>query len=335
MIAIEAIASSFPAGRLTNDQLRSRFPEWNFDRLEKRTGVVQRPVAAEGETALDLAERACGELAARGCLRPDEIDALIFCTQSPDYIMPPNSCLLHGRLNLKPEALAFDINLACSGYIYGVQIAAGLLWSGAAKRVLLATADTYSRYIHPGDRSTRSLFGDGGAVSILSSSGQGHRIVDIQCGTSGKNYCKFIIPAGGSRLPRSADTARETTDESGNVRTQEHIRMDGMGVLSFFNATVPASVKAILARNGLSIDDVDLFVFHQASQLALESLRSALSIPADKMVIDLADTGNLVSASIPVALNRALASGRAKPGQTALLCGFGVGLSWGTALVNL
>ena len=335
MIAIEAIACAFPARCLTNDELGAAFPEWDFNRLEKRTGVKRRYVAAEGETALDFATRACADLARRGSLRASEIDAVIFCTQSPDYIMPPNACLLHGQLDLKPETLAFDITLACSGYIYGLQLASSLLRSGASKRVLLATADTYTRYIHPGDRSTRCLFGDGGAVSIISDCADGHALRDIQCGTAGKHHCKFMIPAGGMRRPRTSETAKESSDDSGNLRTQEQIHMDGMGVLSFFNTNVPPVVRATLARNGLAIDDVDVFLFHQASQVALDSLRAALRIPGEKMIYDLSETGNLVSASIPVALSRALESGRVQRGQKALLCGFGVGLSWGTAVIDL
>jgi 3-oxoacyl-[acyl-carrier-protein] synthase-3 len=335
MIAIESIAYAFPERCLSNAELRSQYPDWDFDRLQKRTGVICRFVAADGETALDFALQSCERLAVEDRLRPAEIDAVIFCTQSPDYIMPPNSCLLHGKLGLRTEALAFDITLACSGYIYGLQLATSLIESGAASRVLLATADTYTRYIHPGDRATRCLFGDGGAVSVIARSPNGRGIRSIRCGTAGKHYGKFLIEAGGMRVARSAETARETVDQSGNVRTAENIKMDGLGVLSFFNATVPCAVKKTLAENQLSPDDVDIFVFHQASHVALESLRMALQIPPEKMVIDLAQTGNLVSASIPVALERALESGRARPGQLAVLCGFGVGLSWGTAVVDL
>src|SRR5262249_36164668 len=218
--------------------------------------------------------------------------------------------LLHGKLGLRTDALVFDINLACSGYIYGLRLASSLIESGAATRVLFATADTYTRYIHPGDRATRCLFGDGGAVSIVAQSQGGRGIRDIRCGTSGKHFEKFIIPAGGMRRPFSPETAREEVDRSGNTRTPENIKMDGLGVLSFFNATVPCAVRDVLARNALSLDDVDLFVFHQASQLALESLGSILKIPTSKMVIDIGEIGNLVSASIPVALSRAIESGR-------------------------
>jgi 3-oxoacyl-[acyl-carrier-protein] synthase-3 len=335
MTSIEAISYAFPTKLVSNQQLASEYPNWDFERLEKRTGVFTRYVAEEHETALDFALRACQELDSKGQLQPEDIDALIFCTQSPDYIMPPNSCVLHGKLGLRSEVLAFDITLACSGYIYGLRLADSLIKGGGARRVLLATADTYTRYIHPGDRATRCLFGDGGAVSIISRSQNGHGIRDIRCGTAGAQYQKFIIPAGGMRLQRSPNTAKEKTDHSGNIRSDEHIKMDGMGVLSFFNATVPCSVRETLRRNGFSIADVDLFVFHQASQVVLDSIRAGLNIPAEKMVYDLAEVGNLVSASIPVALKRAFDRGQAKPGQLALLCGFGVGLSWGTALVDL
>ena len=332
---IEAIAYALPAATLTNEQLKQEYPDWDFERLEKRAGVFTRHIAAKGETALDFAFRACEQLESEGALRKEEIDALIFCTQSPDYIMPPNSSILHGKLGLASNVMAFDITLACSGYVYGLQLADSLIRSGSARRVLLATSDTYSRYIHPGDRATRCLFGDGGAVSIISAAQNECGIRAIRCGTAGRHHEKFIIPAGGMRQERSTETCRIATDASGNTRTLEHIRMDGLGVLSFFNSTVPRAVKEVLAASQLQLADIDLFVFHQASQIVLETLCTALEIPREKMVFDLAEVGNLVSASIPVALKRAFDRGQARRGQLALLCGFGVGLSWGTALVDL
>ena len=332
---IESIAYALPARRLTNDDLKREYPNWDFDRLKERTGVLSRYIASDEETALDFALRACERLASQDQLNATEIDALIFCTQSPDYIMPANSSILHGKLGLSSRAMAFDITLACSGYVYGLQLADSLIRSGTAQRVLLATSDTYSRYIHPGDRATRCLFGDGGAVSIISAADGESAIRAIRCGSAGRHYEKFIIPAGGMRQPRTETTGCATVDRSGNVRSVENIKMDGIGVLSFFNATVPCALKEVLAENGLSLSDIDLFVFHQASQIVLDTLRNALHIPEEKMIYDLAEVGNLVSASIPVALKRALDSGRAKKGQLAVLCGFGVGLSWGTALVNL
>jgi 3-oxoacyl-[acyl-carrier-protein] synthase-3 len=249
--------------------------------------------------------------------------------------MPPNSALLHGKLNLRPNVMAFDVNMGCSGFMYGLQIADTLIRSGTASRVLLANADTGTRYIHVGDRATRCLFGDGAAVSMWTRSQDGRGVRDIKCGTAGKYYKRVIIPAGGARTRRSAESCREIVDDSGNVRTDEYLKMDGLGVLSFFNSTMPGAVTELLARNQITIQDVDVFVFHQASQVAMDTLRKVLGIPLEKMVYDLAEIGNLSSASIPVALSHAIESGQAKSGQLALLCGFGQGLSWGTALVDL
>jgi 3-oxoacyl-[acyl-carrier-protein] synthase-3 len=335
MVNIDAIAWAFPVRRITNEELRLQHPDWDFGRLTTRTGVTSRHVAAEGETALDLAVQACRQLDSEGKLRGGEIDAVIFCTLTPDYIVPPNACVLHQILGLETSVVAFDMSMACSGFVYGLQVAAGLIAGGAAKRVLLVNADTYTRYIHPGDRATACLFGDGGAATIVSESTDGRGVKDIRCGTAGSHHKKFLIPAGGMRTPRTAETAREVTDRHGNVRTAELTQMDGMGVLGFFNSTVPASLREILSRNSLTMADIDLFVFHQASKLALDGIQTALQIPAEKMLLDIAETGNLNGASIPVALGRAMQSGRAKRGQKILLCGFGAGLSWGTAVLDL
>lgn len=326
---IDKISYALPHTVISNAVLREKYLDWDFKRLEERTGVIERHIAGDGETALDLAERACGDLDLEG------IDGLIFCTETPDYPIPSNACLLHGRLGLAKNVPSLDINMGCSGYLYGLQSAHGMIATGTAKRILLATGDTYSRFINPGDRATRVLFGDGVAVSIISASPDETGIIDMLMGSDGKYYDRFMVPAGGARQPLSELTALETTDKSGNVRTPENITMDGFGVLSFFNATIPGEVKTLLQRNDLGMDDIDVFVFHQASRVALDSISRALKIPDHKMVNNMARVGNLVSASVPVSLSMALDDGQAKSGDLAVLCGFGVGLSWATALVRL
>lgn len=333
-VGIEAIEVAFGSTTLTNEQLAADFPEWDFANLTGKTGVFARPIASEGETALDLAERACRLLDDRGLLRPGDIDAVIFCTETPDHPIPPNACILHGRLGLRTTVSAFDITLACSGFTYGLMLARSMILSGAARRVLLATADTYSRLIHEGDRATRALFGDAAAVAVIGADAPGMHIIDVQPGTAGTQYERFIVRAGGARAPRTVATRAEYLDRSGNRRSQEHIEMDGFGVLSFFNTTIPGAVRALLDRHALTLDDIDLFIFHQASKVALDGVRRGLGAPADKFVVDLAETGNLVSASIPVAMHRAQESGRLASGQRVVVCGFGVGLSWATALVQ-
>jgi 3-oxoacyl-[acyl-carrier-protein] synthase-3 len=338
---IESIAYALPERILTNDDLVKDNPTWDMARLVERTGVLERRVAAADETALDLGYQACLALDKEGHLHRQEIDALIFCTETPDHPIPPNSCLLHERLQLGTNVMAFDITLACSGFVYAVGIARGFVASGTARRVLVVTADTYSRIIHPADRASRCLFGDGGAATVVTASDiladrstYALRVLDMSFGTSGAQYERFIIRAGGARLPRSAETGREFADRSGNIRTAEHIEMDGLGVLSFFNATVPRAVREILRRNSLQTKDVGAYVFHQASLVAVEGIVRSLGIPRDDVVLDISKLGNMVSASVPIALRRAQDAGRIPRDRPSVLCGFGVGLSWATALIQ-
>jgi 3-oxoacyl-[acyl-carrier-protein] synthase-3 len=333
-VGLEAIAYALPEAILHNDQLHAEHPDWNLERSFSRSGVVKRHIAAPHETALDLAVAACRKLDAQDQLRAREVGAVIFCTQTPDYVLPGNASLLQRRLGLRSDVMAFDLPLGCSGFVYALGVARSLIVSGTAERVLVVTADTYSRLIHPGDRASRVLFGDGGAATMVSAEAHGWFLADMTFGSDGSNYDRFIIRAGGARMPRGAETAREVTDHSGNVRTAEHIEMDGLGVLSFFNTVVPNAVAELLARNRLTHADVDWFVLHQASRVALEGIARGMHVDPARVIVDIADTGNLVSASIPVALARASAAGRIKPRQLIVICGFGVGLSWATAILE-
>lgn len=334
-VKITDIAYYLPEHTVTNQDLHEENPTWNVKHVEEPAGVVKRQIAREDETALDLSFQACKKLFSRNKEALNRVDGIIFCTQSKDYIMPPNSCILHKMLDLPEQVFAFDFNLACSGYIYGIALAQGLIFSGTAKTILLINADTYSKYIHKHDRSARVLFGDGAAVSLITISDSTQGIIDIQCATSGKGYDKFIIPAGGCRMPKSKDTSVTHTDDSGNVRTPENIHMDGMGILAFVNSKVPQQIRSTLTHNKLTIDDIDLFIFHQASKVALDSLSRILTIKPDKVFRNLREIGNTVSASIPIALKDALDRGRIARGDIVLASGFGVGLSWGTAIIEM
>ncbi|MDD5491941.1 MAG: ketoacyl-ACP synthase III [bacterium] len=333
-IKIAAIEYFLPDNIVTNEMLGIENPNWDMARLAARVGVIRRHVAKDDETALDLAIKACDKLFVQNPGLREKVDGLIFCTESEDYLLPPNSCILHKHFNLPENVLAFDFNLACSGYVYGLALAEGLILSGRAKNILLVNADTYSKYINKQDRSTRVLFGDGSAVSWLCAAEGDQGIVDILCATAGKNYDKLIIPAGGCRQPRSPETVLAETDHSGNVRTLENIRMDGMGILTFVNAKVPKQIRDILANNGQNIDQIDLFIFHQASNMALDSLQRILKIDSRKVFRNLEEIGNTVSASIPIALKDASNRGLVKAHSKVLLSGFGVGLSYATALVQ-
>lgn len=334
-VQISQIEYHLPDAVVTNAMLAAENPLWDVKLVEQRSGVVARHVAADGETALDLAVAACGKLFAA---HPDisaQLEAIVFCTQSQDYIMPPNSCVLHELLGLKENVFAIDINSACAGFVHGLALANGLIASGQVRNALLINADTYSKFIHPKDRSTRLLFGDGAAATWLTrSDGDERGVRDILCATWGKLHDKFIIPAGGCRLPRSPDTACEIVRDKGGVTTQDHINMDGMGILTFVTGKVPQQVRELLERNKLTADDIDLFLFHQASKVALESLTRVLRLDPKKVFSNLPQIGNLVSASLPVAMKDALDQGALRPGMKVLACGFGVGLTWGSAIID-
>lgn len=329
---ISAIEYALPARTVSNEEIGSMHPEWRMSEVAHRTGVLRRHVAGPEETALDLAETACRKLLSRLDYAPSGVQGILFCTQTPDYVMPPNACLLQHRLGLPTSVAALDFSLACSGYVYGLLLAKSMIAAGAMDSVLLVTADTYSKLISPQDRGPYTLFGDGAAASLVEAAATG--ISEFVVGTDGSQAGCFIVPAGGARMPRSAATDDLVADRSGNRRSQEQIRMDGTGVLAFVEREIPSAVRTLLGRAGVSFADVDLVVLHQASQLASDYLSRALGIPPEKLFGNIAHLGNTVSASIPIALRDAEAQGRLLRGQRVLIVGFGVGLSWGACLLT-
>lgn len=335
-IVLEGISYALPARVVTNEDLERQFPEWQMGRVAQKAGVRSRHIAGDGETAFDLARTAAGRVLERASVDPAELDGVVFCTQTPEYVMPSNAFLLHEALGMSTDALAFDYNLACSGYIYGLAIIQGLMEIGVARRVLLVTADTYSKLLNERDRSTRAIFGDAAAATLIGVADptSESRVIDVALASSGREHRSFYVPAGGHRLPRSAETGIEETDPSGNVRSRDDIHMNGFAVWNFIASEVPKQVGDVLERNRLSVGDVDLFVFHQASQMTLDSLVSGLKIPSEKVFVNLESIGNTVSSSIPIALADAERDGRVHRGDLVLLSGFGVGLSWGTLLMR-
>jgi 3-oxoacyl-[acyl-carrier-protein] synthase III len=331
---IEQIEYYLPGHPVSNAALEEKNPEWQMDKVESKTGVYNRHFAAADETAFDLAVKACDKLFISKGIDPKEIDGVIFCTQSPDYIMPSNAFLIHEHFNMRSKSLAFDYNLACSGYVYGLAITSSLLNSGFTKNIILITADTYSRFINPNDRSTMSLFGDAAAVTLLRKDDSGSELIDIIMETSGKDYRSFYIPAGGCRIPFNKETRKEEEDSSGNIRSKEDIYMNGFGVWKFIASVVPGQIEDLLARNNISKNDINCFFFHQASKMTLDSLVKSLDIPPEKVFSNLANIGNTVSASIPIAIKDAMEQGKIHRGDLLLLSGFGVGLSWASALIR-
>ncbi|MGB8399283.1 ketoacyl-ACP synthase III [Bradyrhizobium sp.] len=328
---IGAIASYLPDKTLSNDELAALFPEWPSERIYEKTGIRERRVAGEGETASDLAYMAAKRLFAAGHCKASDIDFIIFCTQAPDYFLPTSACLLQERLGVPRSAGALDVNLGCSGYVYCLALAKSLIESDLASNVLLLTADTYSKFIHPLDKSVRTLFGDGAAATlVIAESGEGEELIGpFVFGTDGTGARNLIVEAGAFRRPSAAI---EETDAGG--RTAANLYMDGGAVLAFTLSEVPAAVEALLVKAGLTRDAVDHFVLHQANKLLLESLRKKMRLPAEKVPIEVENCGNTVSSSIPIALEHMLCSGSLARDQCLALIGFGVGYSWAAAIVR-
>lgn len=332
--SIVAVDYALPARVLTNDQLAAEFVEWTADKILAKTGIRQRHVAGEGEHASDLAVAAANRLFEAGACRRDEIDFLLYCTQSPDYFLPTTACLLQDRLQLRTGCGAMDFNLGCSGFIYGLGLAKGLVESGQARRLLLITADTYTRFIHPQDKSVRTIFGDAAAATlIVAKEGDAPSIGPFVYGTDGRGAANLIVPSGGLRRPTVPD-APLLRDESGNVRTENNLFMNGAEIFNFTLRVVPETVARLLADSGLQMNDIDVFIFHQANQFMLDHLRKKLKVPEERFWVSMSDVGNTVSCTIPIALKRALDAGKVRPGMRLMFVGFGVGYSWGATLVK-
>jgi 3-oxoacyl-[acyl-carrier-protein] synthase-3 len=330
-IGIRAIEYYLPEKKISNLELQELQPDWDMDKIFNKTGVRNRHVASANETALDLAIHATDKLFIKHDLSLDNIDGIIFCTQSQDYIMPSNSFLIHKHFGFKSHVWTFDLNLACSGFIYGLSIIRGLIETGMGKNILFITSDTYSKYINKDDRSTRVLFGDGAAATLIGES-NGSLLIDVILESSGIFFDSFYIPAGGCKTPKS-DYTKIHESINGNIRTLEDIHMNGFSVWKFITKTVPNQINNLLNRNNLSIEQVDFFAFHQASQLTLDSLIKTLQIK-QPVFSNLELKGNLVSSSLPILIKDALDSNKIKRGDLMLLSGFGVGLSWGSFLIK-
>ena len=333
--AILGISYYLPENVVTNEDLQRENRDWRMAELAEKSGIYSRHIAIEGETASDLGYRAARELLERSIVPVEEIDYLIFCTESPDHFIPPTSCVLQDRLGLGKHAGAFDYNLGCSGFVYGLQFSKSLVLGNAARNVLLITADTYSKYIHPRDRTVRTLFGDGATATLIGQSESGGEIGEFLVGTDGSGAKNLIVPSGGHAMPRSAETAQEFTDEAECTRSRDHLFMDGPAIFTFAITTIPKAVKDFLRNTELSDAQIDWYVYHQANRYMLEHLAKRSKIPTEKMIVAMETVGNTVSSSIPLAIQQGIEAHKIQPGQRLLLVGFGLGYSWGVCDVVL
>ncbi len=327
---IKAISYYLPERVVTNEELVQEFPEWSVEKVAQKIGVDSRHLAADNETAGDMAEKAARKLFEEYQVDPKSIDFLMLCTQSPDYFLPSTACILQDRLGIPTSAGAFDYNLGCSGCVYGMAMAKGLISAGIAKTILLLTAETYNKYLHPLDKSNRSIFGDGAAACLISTDGFA-KIGEFSLGTDGSGANNLIVKSGSARCKNV--TGKFEEDEEGHIWYDDYLYMNGGKIFNFTLEAVPIMMNEILEKNHLQREQIDYYVFHQANKFMLDTIRKVCVIPKDKFYINLSTTGNTVSSTVFIGLKDCIESGNIKSGDKVMITGFGVGLSWGGTIL--
>ncbi len=319
-VKIENIEYFLPNNLEDNKLLSSENPDWKMDKIYSKTGIDKRYIAKEiNQTTTYMAVEAAKKIKDFNNLKV-KIDAVICITQTPEHHLPTSACIIQNKLGLKKECMAFDINLGCSGFVYGLSIAASLIESNMINNCLLICSEKYSTYIKNDDRTTRTLFSDGAAATFIKKS-KNKNFNDFIFGTDGSGFDKLIVPKKNTKLKN-------------DIIFKDNLFMSGADIFTFTISTVPKLVKEILQRNQLNVNDIDVYIFHQASKLVLDSLTKSLKIPNEKIFNNYDKIGNTVSASIPIAMKDALDSKYIKKGHKIMLIGFGVGLSWGACVID-
>lgn len=318
---ISLIEYYLPDHVLSNEDLVKEHPDWKPEKVEKKVGIRNRHVATSGETSLDMAENAARKLLKK--VPPSDIDFVLFCTQSPDYLLPTSACILQDRLGLRTDIGALDFNLGCSGYIYGLALSKGLINSRLCRNVLLLTGETYSKFIKPEDISNRSIFGDAATATLVSHTEEEH-IGEFDFGTDGRGAKNLIV----ENL-----TARNSYHTEANSKPD--LFMNGPEIFNFTIEMVPPLIMSVLEKNNLKKDEVAYIILHQANKYIIEFLISLVGLDPKKCHIDMLEYGNTVSNTIPIALKDSIDRQVIKSGDKILLAGFGVGYSWGSTIITI
>lgn len=322
-VSIKAVSYYLPKKTLTNEDLSVLHPEWPVEKIYSKTGIRNRHISHSDEYSLDMAIEASKLLFKEHDIKPYEIDFIIFCTQTPKHIIPSSACVLQNALGLPTHVGAIDVNQGCSGYVYSLMLAESLIVSEKARNILLITADTYTKLIDTHDRSLKTLFGDAATASL---------IVSQKNTSSFKTVFEFGTDGSGSEKLISKNLGLEWLSKSQAYLPD--LYMDGSGIFKFTLDSIPLLVEKILDKANICIQEIDLFIFHQANNYMLENLRRKIGICTNKFFVHLEDVGNTVSSSIPIALHAAIQSKKITRGNKVMLVGFGVGLSWAASILE-
>lgn len=330
---IKAIEYVYPQKVVTNEDLSKEFPDYDFDKFEKKVGIKERYVVSGDETAMTLAIRAINKLLSTEIIDKNDVDYLLYCTQSPEYFLPSTACMLQDICGFPTNVGALDFNLGCSGYTYGLSIAKGLIYSGQAKNVMLVTAETYSKFINKKDKTNRSIFGDAASATLITMD-DGDFLGDFLFGTDGAGADQLIVKNGGARCAVDSKAPLKTYGTN-NAYTDNDLYMNGPAIFNFTSSSIPDFTKKVLNKNGIIKEEVNQYIFHQANAFMLNFLRKRIKIEKERFFVDLSEGGNTVSNTIPIALKKYTASKVGNQAESILLMGFGVGLSWCGGLVTI
>jgi len=336
-VRISGVISVVPSGvrRIEDETSLFGTDSSRINRLKRDIGMNKRHITLKDECASDLCEHAAKFLLSELKYNPSSIDGLLVVTQTPDYFQPATSCVLHGKLGLSKDCAAFDINLGCSGYVYGLWVASMMVSYGNCKRVLMLVGDTLSRCVSPHDRAVAPMFGDAGSATMIEKSSKDHKITFV-LKSDGKGYKHLIIPAGAFRKRHSIETARITKGENGNARSEEHLYMNGAEIFTFSIREVPPLVEEVLAATGWDKEDVNYYILHQANKFISQNIARKLKIPMEKSPYSVFEKyGNQSSASIPTTICNNLFSIIQNKTTKVVLAGFGAGLSWAACAMQL
>ncbi|MCH7412054.1 ketoacyl-ACP synthase III [Belliella sp. R4-6] len=332
-VGIVGMAAAVPENKVLTRNYTHYFPEADVADIADKTGIEERRFALEGTCASDLCQAAAEKLIQDLDVDKAEIDLLVFVSQTPDYRMPATSVLLQNRLGLSKQTMAFDLNLGCSAFVYALSVVYSLVQSGHIRKALLLDGETRSRAYHPKDRRVAFLFGDGGIAALIEKNSKfGKSFFSLNSDGSREDLIK--IKSGGYRFPSSADSVKEKViDEHGNISTDEHGTMIGSDVFNFVIQEIPSDIKNILSHASTEKGDIDFFVFHQANAFMNGYLAKKLKLPLDKVPSCIRDFGNTSSVSIPLTIVSQL-QGNLEGRKKLLLSGFGVGMSWASAVME-
>lgn len=319
------VAHYLPAEATTYEELAGS-QNWDLAKLSRTVGIKKLPRSAAGEFSSHLATKAAENLFASGACDRSEIDFVLLVTQTPDFPLPTTACLVQDALGLRQDIGALDVRLGCSGYVYALGLAKGLIESGQAQRVLLLTADVLTKVVNPSDKATAPIFGDAGTATLLAAAQEGG-LGPVVYGTDGTGAGALVVPGGSLRPGETLN--RESTAEARGLASQGFdLYMDGSAVFNFTLSVVPPLIEETISAAGWTQDEVDLFVLHQANRFMLQHLRKKMRIPEEQFWVEMENVGNTGPSTIPLAISQAAEAGRLSPGMRIVLAGFGVGLSW-------